>query len=165
MKSLLLMLIGLLWALPCAAQPLPIDLGIPPLPTVQEQHVATVWSNIPLAINLGFDTWASWQDDRRVRAFVHQGARIALAEGTAYAIKRIVHRQRPCAPDCGSDDPNRSFPSGHATLAFSAIGRDHLAFTVTLASSTGALRIAGKKHFLTDVVPGAALGILVSTIR
>lgn len=93
-------------------------------------------------------------------------------------LKVALHRARPVlytadAPAAASDPDNReSFPSGHATLAFSTAtayavmaARQHLPHatrnTVLLyvgASGVAALRVVGGRHFPTDVLAGAALG-------
>jgi len=93
-------------------------------------------------------------------------------------LKVLAHRNRPVlytagAPAAASDpDSRRSFPSGHAAVAFAAAtsyavmaARERLPHrtrnTVLLytgAVGVAALRVAGGKHFPTDVAGGAALG-------
>lgn len=102
------------------------------------------------------------------------------------AIKRIVDRERPVATECRRDpsyDPScpssgghYSFLSGHSALSFtgaglicvhhtqlSLLGRDGDALScvtaMTLAAATGVSRIAADKHYATDVLSGAALGL------
>jgi membrane-associated phospholipid phosphatase len=53
----------------------------------------------------------------------------------------------------------------HTALAFSAVGGKRLAFTLPLAISTGGLRVAAGKHYVTDVLTGAAIGYATSFIR
>lgn len=112
---------------------------------------------------------------------------LLVAEATAIAmnlnqiVKFAVGRQRPFVhygtegdrpPD--SDD-NLSFYSGHTTFAFALAasaatisdlrGYESAPWVwgvgMTLATATGYLRIAGDKHYLTDVLVGAAMGLAV----
>lgn len=89
-------------------------------------------------------------------------------------LKLGVGRQRPYAhygaPE-GSDD-NLSFPSGHTSRAFAfaasagfiAHARGYAAEPyvwaggMALAAATGYFRIAADRHYLTDVLAGAAIG-------
>jgi len=93
-------------------------------------------------------------------------------------MKVLVRRKRPVLYTAGAtaaaDDPNsqRSFPSGHASIAFAAATsylvmaqREHLphrgrnaALLYVGALGVAALRVAAGKHFPTDVFGGAALG-------
>lgn len=98
-----------------------------------------------------------------------------------YGVKIAVARQRPYAHFATpgtlapSDDDNASFFSGHTTLTFSlavsagtiasdrgyALAPAIWATGLTLATTTGYLRIAADKHYATDVLVGAAFGTLV----
>jgi membrane-associated phospholipid phosphatase len=110
---------------------------------------------------------------------------VAEAAGIAMDVNQIVKfaagRQRPfvhygnySSPGPRSDpDDNLSFYSGHATFTFavaSAAGtisslRGYRSAPwvwgvgMTLATATGYFRIAGDKHYLTDVLMGAGTGI------
>jgi len=77
------------------------------------------------------------------------------------AIKFSVQRTRP-------NGSNYSFPSGHsaATFAFASVLERHLGYrfawpTVVLASYVATSRIVENKHYLSDVVFGAAMGTAV----
>ena len=108
---------------------------------------------------------------------------LAQAVGTAMLVsdwaKVLFHRPRPyrydaaSAGSAGTPDAGLSFPSGHTAAAFSAAlaywsiearrgvaGRHtpEIAALVAGAAVTGALRVAARKHFPTDVLAGAALG-------
>jgi membrane-associated phospholipid phosphatase len=94
------------------------------------------------------------------------------------AVKFTVGRQRPyahfqTAPGAAaSSDDNLSFFSGHASLTFSfAVSAGVVAHRrgsplepviwatgLTLATTTSYFRVAGDKHYLTDVLVGAAWG-------
>jgi membrane-associated phospholipid phosphatase len=113
---------------------------------------------------------------------------LLVAEATALAmnlnqvVKLAVGRQRPFVhygteadrlpPD---PDDNLSFYSGHTTFAFALAasagtvsdlrGYESAPWVwgvgMTLAAATGYLRIAGDRHYLTDVLVGAATGLAV----
>lgn len=81
-----------------------------------------------------------------------------------YPVKELIHRQRP-------DDSNfRSFPSGHTSNAF--VGAEffrkeynHIIPVLSgagylTATATGYLRIHNNKHWFSDIVAGAGIGIL-----
>src|SRR6058998_1934300 len=93
-------------------------------------------------------------------------------------MKVLVHRKRPVLytsdATAAAADPNsqRSFPSGHASIAFAAptsylvmAQRERLphrgrnaALLYVGALGVSVLRVSAGKHFPTDVVGGAALG-------
>jgi len=97
------------------------------------------------------------------------------------SLQRITARERPyvvaCAsdsspPECSGGGRFTSFPSGHTAVAFAVVGlecfhRDELGpgwapacpLAITAATLTGVLRIASDRHWATDVLAGAALGL------
>ncbi len=91
------------------------------------------------------------------------------------AIKNAVNRERPCTIDpsipLAIEKPTSfSFPSGHTASAFAAVGA--LLFThkkigiplILFAVMMGLSRIYLFVHFPTDVIAGAALGILMAWV-
>ena len=152
-------------AQPAVGQPVAIDRLTPPLPTSAERHVADAASWATVVAAEALDAWASWKAPDRLHAFELQGARAAATYAAVFVAKVAAHRARPCAPDCGIDNPDFSFFSGHAALAFSTLGGPRLAIGLPLAISTGGLRVAAGKHYLTDVLMGAAVGALTSRLR
>ena len=88
----------------------------------------------------------------------------ALMLGATYLLKNTIHETRPD----GSN--NQSFPSGHTAQAFMAATilsqqygyrykwMPYAAYSV--AAGTGVLRMANNKHYICDVLVGAAIGIL-----
>jgi membrane-associated phospholipid phosphatase len=154
------------------AQALPIDRYTPPLSTAAERHAADVASWVTVSAAVALDAHATWKThcqgswDECEGAIVRSGLRVGVTYGAVFLVKALVHRQRPCAPsDCGSDSPDFSFYSAHTALAFSTLGGPRLAVSLPLAIGTGGLRIAAGKHYLTDVLTGAAVGALTSRIR
>lgn len=81
---------------------------------------------------------------------------------TTHGLKALVIEARP-------DGEENTFPSGHTATAFFGATvlahefRDtHPEFVIagyTLATATGAWRIANNKHWVTDVLMGSAIGI------
>lgn len=82
--------------------------------------------------------------------------------GYTTALKHAIHRERPD----GSD--NVSFPSGHSSNAFTlaTVVERHFGWRAgipayTFASAMAVSRLQRNKHWLSDVVGGAALGYVV----
>ncbi|MFN0246159.1 MAG: phosphatase PAP2 family protein [Kofleriaceae bacterium] len=96
-----------------------------------------------------------------------------------YFAKSAIGRQRPYAhfgsarPSADTTEDNVSHWSGHTSLSFALATSAGMvarmrnmkaepaiwAVGMTLAASTGYLRIAGDMHYLTDVLVGAAVGL------
>lgn len=98
---------------------------------------------------------------------------IAGLAGVVLAIKFLVRRERPQGEWGGiyrNTDPH-SFPSGHAARAFliavlaSALGPMWLGIFLWIWAPLVALaRVAMGVHYLSDVVAGAVLGVIVGLI-
>jgi membrane-associated phospholipid phosphatase len=100
---------------------------------------------------------------------------MVITQWVTRAIKIPVGRQRPYAHYTAPADyeDNLSFPSGHTSRAFSlAVSAAMIArargyrsepyiwtLGFTAASASAYLRIAADRHYLTDVLAGAAIGI------
>ena len=83
-----------------------------------------------------------------------------VAQVLTYGIKGSVRRQRP-------EGGGFSFPSGHTTAAFASatVLQRHFGWKVGLpaygaATYVAAQRVQGKRHYLSDVAFGAALGVV-----
>ena len=87
-----------------------------------------------------------------------------LTLGSVYIIKNIAHQERPD----GSND--KSFPSGHTAQAFAAATflseeyKDQFPWmpyaAYGVAGSVGVMRMVNNKHYISDVLFGAGLGLL-----
>lgn len=163
MKALLFALALVLSATTVDAQPVPID-RLAPAWSVQHRHLAEFASNVTLWSTVAIDTWDAAHAAEPKRALFTEGIRDGSVMALGVVVKVLVHRTRPCAPDCGVDDPHYSFWSGHTALAFASSGR-RVQITIPLAASTGYFRIAADKHWLTDTLAGAGIGALVSRLR
>jgi hypothetical protein len=90
-----------------------------------------------------------------------------LGEGTAEVAKLVIRRDRPINPD-GQQSSGYSMPSGHATVTFAAatVLQQHLGYkaaipTYLIASYVAISRLHDNRHYASDVVMGAATGIIV----
>lgn len=158
-----LMVLACLAASHASAQPLPGDRLVSAWP-VGGQRMAEVLSTGTVVAAVVADTVSSWRASERREAFMWQAGRTGAVLGSTWLVKRLLPRQRPCAPACGHEQPRASFWSGHTALAFSGLGGARVAITVPLGAGTGYLRIAANKHYLTDVLVGAAVGVAAGIV-
>jgi membrane-associated phospholipid phosphatase len=86
---------------------------------------------------------------------------LAITEGLTQAMKHTVRRERP------DHSGRNSFPSGHAaeTFAFATALERHLGWrgavpAYLFSSYVAASRLHENRHFLSDVVFGATVGII-----
>lgn len=96
------------------------------------------------------------------RFIVNTGASVVVAFGAKTALKAMVKEERPDHSD------NKSFPSGHAAMAFAAARSIDKEFRkdctwipiagYAAATAIGVERVVSDKHHWYDVVAGAALG-------
>lgn len=99
--------------------------------------------------------------------FQHQTINIAIANvimGTiVYSLKHTIRIERPDQSD------NLSFPSGHTATAFTNAALLYYEYKDSnlwyassgflFATATGILRIANNKHYTSDVLAGAGIGL------
>jgi len=91
-----------------------------------------------------------------------------LAEGLTQGMKLIARRDRPVQINGGTQSKTYSFPSGHATITFAAatVLQQHLGYraaipTYLVASYVAMSRLHDNRHYASDVIFGAATGIVV----
>ena len=85
---------------------------------------------------------------------------LGVSTGVSLGLKSVIHEQRPDHSD------NKSFPSGHATMAFTSATTLHRRYgwqagfpAYALATLTSVARVSANKHFWHDVGAGAVIGI------
>ncbi len=90
-----------------------------------------------------------------------------LSEGLVAVAKQVGRRERPLRED-GTRASGYSFPSGHATVTFAAatVLQQHLGYkaaipTYIVATYVAASRLHDNVHWTSDVVMGAALGVMI----
>lgn len=91
-----------------------------------------------------------------------------LSETIVELTKIAVRRPRPLNPDGTSTANTYSFPSGHAAVTFATatVMQQHFGWkaalpTYALATYVATSRLHDNRHYLSDVVFGAAMGIVV----
>lgn len=102
--------------------------------------------------------------DRKLPAAAYDMFEAALVTGAlTTGLKYATHRERP------DDSDHYSFPSGHTSNAFALATTLalHYGWKAAVPAYLGAAliaysRIVNDKHYLSDVVAGAALGIIVA---
>ena len=121
--------------------------------------------------------------DVGLQMFAIQAQAFAIT-GFVTSLVKLSGRERPCAQsddsasgstDC--NDPNRSYFSAHTSLAFAGAGltcveHQHLEFfgrvgspitcasALALATTTGVFRVVSNRHWMSDVITGAGVGLL-----
>lgn len=131
--------------------------------------------NVGVQYEIGKHWWDKPDEPKRVqrtqtglaghnwpRFLVNTGASVVVAFGAKTALKEMVKAERPDHSD------DKSFPSGHASMAFAAarsIDKEFRRESIWIpivgyaaATAVGVERVARDRHHWYDVVAGAALG-------
>ncbi len=129
--------------------------------------------NVGIQYELGKNNWDKSSEQRKTihwesghnwpRFIVNTGASVIVAFGTKSALKAIFNEERPDHSD------NKSFPSGHASMAFAAarsidkeFRKDCIWIPIAgyaTATAIGVERVINDRHHWYDVAAGAAIGI------
>jgi hypothetical protein len=129
--------------------------------------------NVGIQYEFGRNTWEKPGEKRIVshwegghnwpRFIVNTGASVVVAFGAKTALKAMVKEERPDHSD------NKSFPSGHASMAFAAarsIDKEFRKESIWIpiagyaaATAIGVERVVNDRHHWYDVVAGAGVGI------
>lgn len=129
--------------------------------------------NVGIQYDLGKNNWDKPDEQRKAthwegghnwpRFIVNTGASVIVAFGAKTALKAIVSEERPDHSD------NKSFPSGHASVAFAAARSIDKEFRkdciwvpivgYAAATAIGVERVVNKHHHWYDVAAGAGIGI------
>ena len=109
----------------------------------------------------GVESRSSWG-----RMLLSDAFSVALMAGTVQGLKNATNVMRPD----GSD--NNSFPSGHTATAFMTATMLNKEYgykspwigvgAYSVATATGLMRMANNKHWLSDVMVGAGIGIMAT---
>lgn len=93
---------------------------------------------------------------------------VAITDFITYRLKQAIHKKRP-----GGSNTN-AMPSGHTSLAFTNASVLYEEFKGTskllaysgygFAATTGAFRTLNNAHWISDVLVGAGIGILVTKL-
>ena len=123
-----------------------------------------------LALSYGVARWSGHAE--AARAMLRIGVAVGAAGGASLMLKEAVGRSRPSeAPDDATRfrpfSGRTSFPSGHATIAFAAAAAIHREASAGWvpwvvypgAALVGWSRVHEQRHWTSDVVAGAAMGI------
>ena len=130
-----------------------------------------VIGEMPTILGLGALSYAVGRASDRPRA-EHLGLDIieatALSEGIVEAAKYTIRRERPVQKSGVLPSSGYSMPSGHATLTFASatVLQQHLGYkagipTYAIATYVAMSRLHDNVHYLSDVVMGAATGIII----
>ena len=123
---------------------------------------------LPLAVMFGMKTAGVKSRDSWGRMLASDAFSAAIMGGVVESVKRSAKVERPD----GSD--NRSFPSGHTATAFMAATMltkeyGHISPWIgigaySVAAGTGMMRVANNKHWVSDVLTGAGIGIIATEL-
>ena len=134
-----------------------------PLADSQPFEPGAVLGATPIGLGAAFATYAIGRANNSYRAMELGGDLIRaqlLAEVVTIGVKQTIRRSRP-------EGSGFSFPSGHTGVSFASatVLQRHFGWKVgipayAIASYVAASRVQMKRHYLSDVAFGAAVGIV-----
>ncbi len=132
-----------------------------------DTHTGDVLS---LALGGGALAWGgmNWANGDQGASFEVAAESLVVTAAATQSLKRITHRHRP-----GGSASHSSFPSGHTSFAFAGatfLAREIEAQTGSMlgyglyvpAAVVALNRVENERHWPSDVIVGAALGIFVT---
>ena len=131
-------------------------------------HADDVMQFIPMGLVYGFDLFGVKAKNDLINRTLLLVKTEILLNGVVHLLKENTHVLRPN----GTND--HSFPSGHTAQAFAAATFMHKEMrdksvwysigAYTMASTVGVFRILNDKHWISDVLAGAGIGILSTNL-
>lgn len=135
-----------------------IDFALPIDDLIQYAPIAELY----IADALGVKAKNHWFDQTKYLIIAN-----AITAGITHAGKYIINKERP-------NGAGHSFPSGHSSFSFTNASVLYYEFKdtapglaysgYTLTTLVAGLRVVNNKHWLSDVMVGSGLGILVTTM-
>jgi len=119
-------------------------------------------TSVMVPATIGLFALGRFSHDTRFRAFSYDATQAMIVNGVYSSIlKNAVRRERPDGAD------SLSFPSGHTSAAFAlaTVAEKHYGWKAGVpsylaASAIGLSRISNNRHYLSDVLAGATLGVI-----
>lgn len=131
-------------------------------------HVDNYLQLSPAAAVIGLNIAGIHGEHRFADELFIYGISSLIMIGSVRSIKHFVPEQRP------DGSANNSFPSGHTATAFAAAEWLRLEYRnrspwigiagYAAATATGGLRLYNNRHWVSDIVSGAAIGFLATRI-
>lgn len=133
-----------------------------------DRHLDDYLQYTPAAVMLGMKVAGVQSRSSWGRMLVSDAFSIFLMGGVVNSLKQTTHVERP-------DGSNKhSFPSGHTATAFMTATMFNKEYghkspwvgigAYGVATATGLMRMANNKHWLSDVLTGAGIGILSTEV-
>ena len=130
----------------------------------RDTDIDDVLQYLPLAAHMGLGALLPARHELRDRVLLSMNASASMM-ALVYSTKHIVRIPRP------DNGRRNSFPSGHTAMAFmgaelvrAEYGNGYGAAAYAVAATTGFLRMYNDRHWLSDVLTGAAAGVLSARV-
>ena len=133
-----------------------------------ENKIDDLTQYIPYVATYAFDAFGVKSRHKLLRKTTTMGTAIALNALVVHTMKGLIDEERP------DGSANNSFPSGHTTTAFMGAHIFHKEYrhlspyysvgAYALASFTGVFRQLNNRHWISDVMMGAGLGISLTEL-